>query len=170
MGRTVDQEVHAAFVEFRAKEDDKVRDLYFRNISTTRFTVVTNKTPCLLGCSAVSFGPVYLLPANSRKEYIAPEAAPARVSRTSRSESDSTICAQRHQCCKWIPCNSEWCSCHGTWRWPRAWHRCTPDSQRTDDDERRQPTCYLDADSAAEHARTRCVADSRPSHRTCLCY
>ncbi|KAJ5764599.1 hypothetical protein N7533_003280 [Penicillium manginii] len=26
MGRTVDQEVHAAFVEFRAKEDDKVRD------------------------------------------------------------------------------------------------------------------------------------------------
>ena len=25
MGRTVDQEVHAAFVEFRAKEDDKVR-------------------------------------------------------------------------------------------------------------------------------------------------
>lgn len=27
MGRTVDQEVHAAFVEFRAKEDDKVRDL-----------------------------------------------------------------------------------------------------------------------------------------------
>ena len=24
MGRTVDQEVHAAFVEFRAKEDDKV--------------------------------------------------------------------------------------------------------------------------------------------------
>lgn len=37
MGRTVDQEVHAAFVEFRAKEDDKVRDLlYFpRNISTS---------------------------------------------------------------------------------------------------------------------------------------
>lgn len=29
MGRTVDQEVHAAFVEFRAKEDDKVRDRYF---------------------------------------------------------------------------------------------------------------------------------------------
>lgn len=29
MGRTVDQEVHAAFVEFRAKEDDKVRDWYF---------------------------------------------------------------------------------------------------------------------------------------------
>ncbi|OKL62518.1 hypothetical protein UA08_02926 [Talaromyces atroroseus] len=28
MGRTVDQEVHAAFVEFRAKEDDKARDLY----------------------------------------------------------------------------------------------------------------------------------------------
>jgi hypothetical protein len=27
MGRTVDQEVHAAFVEFRAKEDDKVCDL-----------------------------------------------------------------------------------------------------------------------------------------------
>jgi len=26
MGRTVDQEVHAAFVEFRAKEDDKARD------------------------------------------------------------------------------------------------------------------------------------------------
>lgn len=25
MGRTVDQEVHAAFVEFRAKEDDKVK-------------------------------------------------------------------------------------------------------------------------------------------------
>jgi hypothetical protein len=33
MGRTVDQEVHAAFVEFRAKEDDKVRDCVFRNIS-----------------------------------------------------------------------------------------------------------------------------------------
>ena len=32
MGRTVDQEVHAAFVEFRAKEDDKVR--ISRNIST----------------------------------------------------------------------------------------------------------------------------------------
>ena len=29
MGRTVDQEVHAAFVEFRAKEDDKVRDCVF---------------------------------------------------------------------------------------------------------------------------------------------
>lgn len=26
MGRTVDQEVHAAFVEFRAKEDYKARD------------------------------------------------------------------------------------------------------------------------------------------------
>ena len=37
MGRTVDQEVHAAFVEFRAKEDDKVKPLYFLylgNIST----------------------------------------------------------------------------------------------------------------------------------------
>jgi hypothetical protein len=33
MGRTVDQEVHAAFVEFRAKEDDKVCDCVFRNIS-----------------------------------------------------------------------------------------------------------------------------------------
>ncbi|PGG97938.1 hypothetical protein AJ80_09614 [Polytolypa hystricis UAMH7299] len=29
MGRTVDQEVHAAFVEFRAKEDDKVKLAYF---------------------------------------------------------------------------------------------------------------------------------------------
>lgn len=29
MGRTVDQEVHAAFVEFRAKEDDKVRFCVF---------------------------------------------------------------------------------------------------------------------------------------------
>lgn len=29
MGRTVDQEVHAAFVEFRAKEDDKVRESVF---------------------------------------------------------------------------------------------------------------------------------------------
>lgn len=29
MGRTVDQEVHAAFVEFRAKEDDKVKLPYF---------------------------------------------------------------------------------------------------------------------------------------------
>ena len=36
MGRTVDQEVHAAFVEFRAKEDDKV--CVFRNISTQSLT------------------------------------------------------------------------------------------------------------------------------------
>jgi hypothetical protein len=37
MGRTVDQEVHAAFVEFRAKEDDKARDRYrgnYQNINT----------------------------------------------------------------------------------------------------------------------------------------
>jgi hypothetical protein len=32
MGRTVDQEVHAAFVEFRAKEDDKVRDLLYFSV------------------------------------------------------------------------------------------------------------------------------------------
>lgn len=43
MGRTVDQEVHAAFVEFRAKEDDKVRDCVFRNISNPHNTPgVTN--------------------------------------------------------------------------------------------------------------------------------
>lgn len=43
MGRTVDQEVHAAFVEFRAKEDDKVRDCVFRNISNPpQQTSVTN--------------------------------------------------------------------------------------------------------------------------------
>lgn len=43
MGRTVDQEVHAAFVEFRAKEDDKVRDCVFRNISNPpQQTGVTN--------------------------------------------------------------------------------------------------------------------------------
>ena len=45
MGRTVDQEVHAAFVEFRAKEDDKVRDCVFRNISPS----VTNIRKPVLG-------------------------------------------------------------------------------------------------------------------------
>lgn len=38
MGRTVDQEVHAAFVEFRAKEDDKARDSYPGNNNMTRHT------------------------------------------------------------------------------------------------------------------------------------
>ena len=43
MGRTVDQEVHAAFVEFRAKEDDKVR--IFRNISTPPYLSYTHPYP-----------------------------------------------------------------------------------------------------------------------------
>lgn len=44
MGRTVDQEVHAAFVEFRAKEDDKARDpcicilVYFTKQNTAKHT------------------------------------------------------------------------------------------------------------------------------------
>ncbi|CAG8027095.1 unnamed protein product [Penicillium nalgiovense] len=45
MGRTVDQEVHAAFVEFRAKEDDKV----------------------------LSLRSVHILPTNSSKEHFATE-------------------------------------------------------------------------------------------------
>jgi hypothetical protein len=39
MGRTVDQDVQAAFVEFRAKEDDKVRDCIFHNISNPPVSV-----------------------------------------------------------------------------------------------------------------------------------
>ena len=46
MGRTVDQEVHAAFVEFRAKEDDKVR--ISRNISAPPYHLNTYTTVTLL--------------------------------------------------------------------------------------------------------------------------
>jgi hypothetical protein len=73
MGRTVDQEVHAAFVEFRAKEDDKVRDCVFRNISNPpQQTNVTNiRDPFRL----VPLRAVYLLSTNPRKEYLETEAA-----------------------------------------------------------------------------------------------
>ncbi|CAG7997238.1 unnamed protein product [Penicillium salamii] len=77
MGRTVDQEVHAAFVEFRAKEDDKVRS-EFRNISTPS---PTYETPFWGLCILVSLRSVYLLSTNSRKEYLATETTSHRVSR-----------------------------------------------------------------------------------------
>lgn len=53
MGRTVDQEVHAAFVEFRAKEDDKVRDCISRNISSPPATSSLTKRVSLLQCLSV---------------------------------------------------------------------------------------------------------------------
>lgn len=53
MGRTVDQEVHAAFVEFRAKEDDKVRDCISCNISSPRPTSSLTKRVSLLQCLSV---------------------------------------------------------------------------------------------------------------------
>jgi len=45
MGRTVDQEVHAAFVEFRAKEDDKVRDSVFVIFQSTHNSVTNIRDP-----------------------------------------------------------------------------------------------------------------------------
>ena len=53
MGRTVDQEVHAAFVEFRAKEDDKVRDCVFRNISNPPPGVTNIQNTRVLGGSHI---------------------------------------------------------------------------------------------------------------------
>lgn len=57
MGRTVDQEVHAAFVEFRAKEDDKVKfaciSMYFGVIFPTQNIVLTNLSLHLFSTSSV---------------------------------------------------------------------------------------------------------------------
>ena len=80
MGRTVDQEVHAVFVEVRAKEDDKVWCI--SNISTQ----LTNIRKPVLGVCVciVSRYAVYLLPTNSRKEHLAPETTSPRVPRSAR--------------------------------------------------------------------------------------
>lgn len=82
MGRTVDQEVHAAFVEFRAKEDDKVR--VFRNISTPSLPSLTYGNPFWGLCITVSLRSVYLLSTNSRKEHLATETASPRMSWSAR--------------------------------------------------------------------------------------
>lgn len=76
MGRTVDQEVHAAFVEFRAKEDDKVRDSCIsRNISAKPLPRHRTDMTTLVSLKTVSLCPVHLLPTDPRKKHIAPEAA-----------------------------------------------------------------------------------------------
>lgn len=85
MGRTVDQEVHAAFVEFRAKEDDKVRDCVFRNISAHIILSTKTKHAAVTDIPyVVSLRPVYLLPADPRKEHLATEAASPRMPRPAR--------------------------------------------------------------------------------------
>lgn len=48
MGRTVDQEVHAAFVEFRAKEDDKVKLPYFMYLGNISINLNTDSKPTSL--------------------------------------------------------------------------------------------------------------------------
>ena len=68
MGRTVDQEVHAAFVEFRAKEDDKVSSNALSKPSYTCVMVLIQETRI-----SVPFSSMYLLPANPREEYLATE-------------------------------------------------------------------------------------------------
>lgn len=55
MGRTVDQDVHAAFVEFRAKEDDKVIPAYCLRISKQPvLTISTHPSACPCNASTVS--------------------------------------------------------------------------------------------------------------------
>ncbi|CAG7954602.1 unnamed protein product [Penicillium salamii] len=75
MGRTVDQEVHAAFVEFRAKEDDKVREDAFSKPSYTCVMVLIQETRI-----SVPFSSMYLLPANPREEYVATKTTSSRMS------------------------------------------------------------------------------------------
>lgn len=80
MGRTVDQEVHAAFVEFRAKEDDKVRDLRIsRNISASYRTGTPNHPFLFLFLFYVTLTDCYF-----RSAFVLDSAFPSSVSTASR--------------------------------------------------------------------------------------
>jgi len=166
MGRTVDQEVHAAFVEFRAKEDDKVRDCVFRNISTHRILLYQTKHAFVTDIPyVVSLRPVYLLPADSGKEYLSSEATSPRVSRSPRSSqcpsaAVSSSWPQWHRPCQRLSRNSKWTSCHSPRTWPWASGGHVAQHKRTDDVQRRQPSYCRDADAAAEYVEPSSIADA----------
>lgn len=95
MGRIGDGDVHAAYVEFRAKESDKVRFLnFFPSVRTLPIVILYNQ-PLLLSIprhqlhptiqtyssnNTVSLGPMHLLPIRARKKHLPSASTPPRVS------------------------------------------------------------------------------------------
>lgn len=100
---------------------------------------------------AVSLRPVYILPADPRKEYLAPEAASPRVSWSARPPQRAPAYPaypgpQWRRPYQRVPRHSQWPGHCGTWSngpdYPNA--QCYPNCQR------RQPSCHsYYADAAA---------------------
>jgi hypothetical protein len=100
----------------------------------------------------VPLRPVYLLPADSCKEYLATETASPRVPRSSwspqRAPAESTLSgSQWHWPYQWLPRHPQWPDGHSRRPWQSRGHA---NSQRCHDDQRCQSSCYPVADPAAE--------------------
>jgi hypothetical protein len=102
-------------------------------------------------CHLVPLRPVYLLPADSCKEYLATETASPRVPRSSwspqRAPAKPTLSgSQWHRPSQWLPRHPQWPDGHS-----RPWW--SPDyanSQWYHDGQWCQPSCHPVADPAAE--------------------
>ena len=97
MGRIGDGDVHAAYVEFRAKESDKVRShvpQYSPSLLPSSYLLAANCASCHVTqtnvlsyymvntdkCLQVSLRAMHLLPIRARQKYLTPTPAPTRVS------------------------------------------------------------------------------------------